>query len=506
MFEISERQLRLVKQQALQDLLRSMNNQTNIIAVHMVLDALLPQRDTNKLIFMIYSHEFDANIRDFNPEAKRIESYGFEDSVAWETFVNISVKKISYVDILGVLNDDKIYEFEEFIENMYIIVPDSFIYAVSTNYIKPYDLVLRYGFTKKALMYIADQLQINRFNLAIAGGIFSVLFGNNIQKLKESDIDLFIIAQSKEEAYKNVSDFCEHMKLWSEVPYITSNCITFNCSFPVRLFEKIKIQLILRWHNTPSQIIEKFDIAPAMIYMHQDVIYCNAEAKFAYQTGYMIANIERRRNNYAYRIKKYLNRNIGILFYECNFELRTQFTLDGINFRIESSEDRYLICLLRKIDGQGIKQNYYCTDKKYDELELTIDNIYASMYNINSSTITGHLSANVLEYTPLVNMECLLHKLNSNTTPENILFLIRLLKRLKINEDLPMSLFNTERIKEFIITKFSRSFINLHSKYTASLEHYTNPMYEFKCPLQPSAAVFYGDYYLPYTGPYKFSD
>lgn len=251
------------------------------------------------------------------------------------------------------------------------------------------------------------ELHLDRFGLVPAGGVFSSIINNNL-----TDVDLFMVAQSQEEAESKLRDFVIFLRTKNQTDlddrnddtlnrrnfpfadalvepsvmfdlgersyknfkklkeflydasgyeiYITKNCITFY----VGCGKRIKCQLILRWYNRPEQIIERFDIATTMIYYYDNNIYMNAEARFAFSHKCIIVNIEKRKLNYAYRIAKYARRGFDLLFYDCILPQRGKFILDNIQFSI-----------LNKFG----KQKYICTMKKIknSKMELMRNELYA---------------------------------------------------------------------------------------------------------------------------------
>jgi len=392
--------------------------------------------------------------------------------------------------IQEILDDKNIYEFTGN-ERTKIIDPTN-MYIVCKSMI-PFPLRSKYIYMRKILDDVVNDLHIDYFNFVIAGGIFSYLMGiPESTEYFKSDIDLFIVADDEEEARENVIRFYEYVNRMNDFKiYMTENCMTIkyiNSRFGFRA----DVQLVLRWHKKPEQVIEKFDQSPTMIYMYKGTVYYNAEGCFAFTHNCMIANIEKRRNNYSYRIKKYMDRNFGILMYDCELPREGEFTLDYVVYKITATEGNYLFCDLQKISREGLLYNYYSSDKIYDDEYLTNDNVQAGMYNVNSSNITGIVvDIENLIYTPIY--------MKIVSISANLVRDMRNKKILTQEEYAQLAMLLYERnhrgAKELLVRIFTKALANLKETYQASLKYYNDPIYEAKCPLDPCASSFYGEYY-----------
>jgi len=428
----------------------------------------------------------------YNPDHHRV----YTSNSDWENVESDVPIVIQYTRemIQEVLDDKQIYELTG--REQQVIIEPINMYMVYENMPIPYSLSYKFDFMKKYIDEIYADLSLYNYNFVIAGGIFSYLMGIKPNRGRfVSDVDLFIVANTEEEAHERAKSFYELMQSRNARTYITENCMTFIYQME---FYKFNLQLILRWHNTPEQVIEKFDLAPAMMYAYHGKIYCNAEARFAFTHNCIIANIEKRRNNYSYRIKKYMARNFGVLMYDCVLPEFGTFTLDTMVYTIKQSECNYIKCEIQKINPfSGHVTNYYCSDKIYKPHYIAIDNAQCGESG-NISNIAGKVSnIQTFEYEPSFDFTLLIYYLENLKDFTNIMRYIDS-KRIFTDEEFQILTTLVSRNQKnklilIVVRKLREGFAKLLPTYNAKLKHYSE--YEASCPLNPCAADYYGEYY-----------
>lgn len=445
--------------------------------------------------------------------------------------------KITRSYIQNVLDDKNIYEFTMHEDQ---IIPDlsANMYIFMDRY-RLMNLKKRFLYMKTVVEHFMNMIDFDSYNengvrLVLAGGVFSYLMSIAVGVSHfTSDFDLFIVG-TREQAFETINKF---LKMKYQM-YITENCITaiIPCGD-----EFITVQLILRYHDTPEQVIEQFDLAPAMVFYCNHRFWYNAEAKFSYTHGCMLANIERRRANYSYRIKKYMQRNIGLLLYDCKFPNEFgEVVLEKIAFRrrryINEEErnpyqrgvsDRRITVDLFMVKDDDV-QHYYCSEKVYSFSGILGDNIKAGAKCTSNSGVAGVASidgtaniivSDLIDFKPFTSGVDILvarileriyqHILGAIGTDTGFHFPIHpegivkelYYQRLITNEEnkLLSSLCRIDLYNEFkaCLTHIFEKHLARLPRMHAYVYHCLHPMYMVKCQFIGNTADYYGKYYCP---------
>lgn len=186
---------------------------------------------------------------------------------------------------------------------------------------------LRYDFTK----YFTG-FDLKKNGIVIAGGYFtSAEIGYH-----KTDIDLFIIAESRDEAITKIINLLYYLNTlpsYRHTYLVTRNCIT------IQLSHHETFQIICRYFPNIMAIFDTFDISAACVAYDGEKCYMNAESVYTFATATIIYNPKRRHNNFVARLKKYYERGFAVLFdpnkvtKENNRHLFNGFVIDaGGNF------------------------------------------------------------------------------------------------------------------------------------------------------------------------------
>jgi len=231
-----------------------------------------------------------------------------------------------------------------------------------------------------------NKFEFKNSGLVVAGGYFS----SYIVK----DIDVFVVAKDEQESKNNIEKLLNHMK--PKKIFVTKNCISF-------IQNSIPIQIVCRYFPTAQHVIADFDIAPACVYYDGFDIFMNDEAKFTYETGYIIVNTSRINCNFANRLQKYVNKGYGIIlpFIDPNCKLEKLYLNDIIITLEESCIENVSIKTMMKYttipnEFEKLKVNEEINEY-YSEIDFTsqkcIKNITTNMVlginKVNMSTICG---------------------------------------------------------------------------------------------------------------------
>ena len=142
-----------------------------------------------------------------------------------------------------------------------------------------------------------------------------------------SDIDLFLVGLSEQEAVDKVTQFRNHLlktpRFEKLKQYRTKNCVTFVVVTLVKhkrydnvivQRQKTRIyQIILRLYSTLSEILHGFDFGSCSVAFDGKEVYFTSLGKFAFEFGLNILNLKKRRPSYEYRVCKYFNRGFGLI-------------------------------------------------------------------------------------------------------------------------------------------------------------------------------------------------
>ena len=165
-----------------------------------------------------------------------------------------------------------------------------------------------------------------------------------------SDIDLFLVGLSEQEAVDKVTQFRNHIlntpRFKELKQYRTKNCVTF----VVVTLEKHKkrdnttiqkqrtriYQIILRLYSTLSEILHGFDFGSCSVAFDEKEVYFTSLSKFAFEFGLNILNLKKRRPSYEYRICKYFNRGFGLIL--PNFNINQIYKCSARNHECSAFE------------------------------------------------------------------------------------------------------------------------------------------------------------------------
>jgi len=504
-------------------LLEPLKNKTLVQIAHAIDEYAVANNDNMvyQMLFYIFVEHKSHNISDVNFDFDNFDRnncrvrYGVDIINHPDfTYKPIKVNRMDLTDIQEVLSDETIYRLTGEEESFIVDPVDS--YVVYEFGVVPYQTYHKFEYTKTYLLQIYEYLRLGELNIVIAGGVFSCLMGIHPAD-NASDIDLFIIANSREEAISTVKRFYEmhstSINGYEVQVYMSENCITF-------ITHQHTIQLILRWYEKPEQVIEKFDLAPCMIFMYNREIYCNAEAKFWYQHNCMILNPAKRRNTFSPRLKKYMKRNMGVLMYDCVLPTEGSFTINKLSFRIIESSGNYINCALSyksedsgESDWSDVSDEYnnseesnepkfYESSDTYESLDIVVNNAIAGKLDINSSNIIGRVMyIDGLLFVPETDVSVIYEHID-DSYDQLILKFMRMLgsKKLIDMEIIPQLLLHIyqENYDEFSnqLCDVIRGYLsNLKQSYAATLKRYDDEFYEKKCPLNPCPISLYGEYY-----------
>lgn len=168
----------------------------------------------------------------------------------------------------------------------------------------------------KELLYSDKPVYGRPSGLLPAGGaVASALVGRDYQC---SDLDLFIVGWSREEATQAInclpSYLCGKGGKWQV--FRTNTCISFVREEGPSAGPNI-IQVVLRRYDTAASVIHDFDLGSSAVAYFPDCrefVFAPA-ARFAYANGCNVLNMAKRRHSYEYRLHKYYNRGFGIVLY-----------------------------------------------------------------------------------------------------------------------------------------------------------------------------------------------
>lgn len=449
-----------------------------------------------------------------------------------------------------ILNDPVIYNVEKLCVEFPPVNTSTHIVKLNTSFMNSSQAFKIRGNTIPSLVENTKQLMLEidlplqQFGLVVAGGIFSSLHMTQSTFTPTSDIDLFIVG-TREQAMHNVRGFMEHVKslknrhLDRPLFIATGNCITFFLYNIFQIsqrdpegrstFEREKIgkvdssyrqyQIICRYHDEPHQVIEKFDLAPAMVYYWDNTLFMSAEAVYAYTNCAMILNLAKRRNNFGYRLTKYLNRGFHLLLTEVELGIENgtvygnmingRYDFDGFVFttrRYNYSDIIYFDTLVRAHTAHS----FYSSNKSYKLEDLAFDNLKA----ICSYTKTG----NKLNFTNIAGIieefnYPLTYKMIIKACDKNMQLPLISLYKLGIIGDIDVHSLLEDQLHDrqindklsAIVDNIFNRIVNINSNdenissvnFEVSFEHYTHPIYEAMCPQDKSPEKFYGKHYFP---------
>lgn len=157
---------------------------------------------------------------------------------------------------------------------------------------------------------------INLDNVIIAGGIFSSIIqflsrGVAFNQSDLGDIDLFFYGINKHEAMAKAIDLITCVKKY----YPTVSLIRTECSLTLFAPEKnFKMQIILRLHKTPAQIIHGFDVGPSMVGIQNKKLFTCALGIFCLERRINLVLPQYGSSTYEIRLIKYNERGYRIVF------------------------------------------------------------------------------------------------------------------------------------------------------------------------------------------------
>jgi hypothetical protein len=268
------------------------------------------------------------------------------------------------------------------------------------NFIKKYNL-LRFMFDSN----------LNQ-NVLLAGGCISnAIYGKFDDN---SDIDIFIYGLSSDEATQKVitilntiveteqndinkkydADMSKHTHdpKKNSMPYkkdIDYYVMRNNQTISLVLYEKLKIQFILRLYKTPSEILHGFDIGSSAVGFDGKQLLFTTLSKFAYEYHANIVDTTRRSTTYERRLRKYFERGFSIILPNLNIDMlrhpNLEYNLETI-CKMSKFVFSYSHIAGKHIVAKNIYINHQSPTSDYDDVkELNQYNIFyrnLSMINI----------------------------------------------------------------------------------------------------------------------------
>ncbi|KAE8231094.1 hypothetical protein CF326_g3892 [Tilletia indica] len=154
-------------------------------------------------------------------------------------------------------------------------------------------------------------------NVVVAGGIvLACLTGTPEEISPRSDVDLFIYSLSPEEATRKVYDL--EATLRGNVPnfgshYVVHRTVSTISFIPVDVHSGLrKIQVVLRLHKNPAEIISSFDLDQTAMYYNGEDVKLETRAVRALFTGYSYVTAKQIETTSIGRIAKYSQRGYGL--------------------------------------------------------------------------------------------------------------------------------------------------------------------------------------------------
>ena len=146
-------------------------------------------------------------------------------------------------------------------------------------------------------------------NMVVAGGsVVAGLVGCNHHLFSDADVDIFLYRLTEAEARTKIARIWELTKSSGKNFCIrTPHTLTFVASPPRR-----HIQIVLRLHDSPEQIIEEFDVDVCSVYYDGKDVYGIDRSCRAFSTRVNLVDLSFRSWSYEKRLIKYAKRGFAI--------------------------------------------------------------------------------------------------------------------------------------------------------------------------------------------------
>lgn len=136
--------------------------------------------------------------------------------------------------------------------------------------------------------------------------------GNN-----KIDIDLFLYGLTAEESTVKVQQilnrFVEVFYQNIEIRYFNNLRFIYTKNLITVLFDRLKVEIILRLNPTKESILYGFDLGSAQVGFDGFKLYFTPLSYFAYMTGYNILDPNQRSPTYEYRLSKHIKKGFGVI-------------------------------------------------------------------------------------------------------------------------------------------------------------------------------------------------
>lgn len=198
------------------------------------------------------------------------------------------------------------------------------------------------SFKRKFLKNNKALKELNWNNILVAGGCVGKFIGNNY---RNGDVDIFIYGLTEQEANKKVDEIYRTIIRYSQINRLRADIkckkeeiedklrtelqtIDLDKAYPakelhlsvVRTANTLTIgnhyQIIFRLYKSPAEILLGFDLGSSAIGFNGETLIFTELGRFAYEYGYNVIDTKRRSTSYESRIKKYFERDFGIIFPE----------------------------------------------------------------------------------------------------------------------------------------------------------------------------------------------
>jgi hypothetical protein len=239
--------------------------------------------------------------------------------------------------------------------------------------------------------------KIDLSNVMIAGGSLTTIIQSLSQgsgspdQRKINDVDLFIFGLSKSRMMERLE------KLVDDIVNYYPKAHLLRTEGSVSLFDQkkqVKFQIVLRWYETPSQILHGFDLGSCMIGLHENQLFTCAMGKFCLERRVNIVRPECCSSTFEIRMNKYLDRGFSLVLPNLNMEkIHGPVSLGTLRFRGEKTGNALIILEVIPLFsiGRDYDVNFVDLNHYFDPREIArrfiLSRVLPSMYSYQSATL-----------------------------------------------------------------------------------------------------------------------
>ena len=189
------------------------------------------------------------------------------------------------------------------------------------------------------------------------------------KKYPKSDLDLYLYGLNEEQSTKKIYEIYENIK-----KVLSCDCVCIRSGKAVSIVSQYPnrhVQVIIRLHMSPAEVLHSFDIDSCSIGYDGKNIWCTSRAHYAITNKRNTVDLTRRSFSYEYRLKKYNERGYGVVI--------PNFDQNKVDYRIFVKTPSQVTGLARLLVLENINDNVK-------------HNLYRDVLNMHQATMYKNIS------------------------------------------------------------------------------------------------------------------